>query len=241
METTSRLQYYFIRIPFPSPRLVDLATKFRATKLAALESDPTAFAVQHAEESSHPITLWEQRLAAPTINVVCIVMTPEQQALDKETLLLSGNWVGTAFIRGPLPYSVFHIAESEQPVPEDPSLETRWHLGNVYISPAHRGRGLAKKIVHACIDEARQITRELAGGNGNMQTRVRLFCDPTKTQVVSLYRGLGFQDAGKCTLQDAFVANGDAVLVPNDWRDTEENRARWDNRYGLAMERLDRV
>jgi hypothetical protein len=68
--------------------------------------------------------------------------------------------------------------------------------------------------------------------------RVRLFCDPKKTYLVNLYKKMGFEEAGNCTLREAFVANGDGELIPRDTESSEALRYKWERRYGLAMERL---
>lgn len=68
--------------------------------------------------------------------------------------------------------------------------------------------------------------------------RVRLFCNPEKTYLVSLYKKMGFAEAGNCTLKEAFVANGDGGLIPLDTGSSEALRYMWERRYGLAMERL---
>jgi len=48
------------------------------------------------------------------------------------------------------------------------------------------------------------------------QIRVRITVKPENTATVKLYKGLGFTHAGKCTLAEALVANGDGELIPAD-------------------------
>ncbi|KAF2242954.1 hypothetical protein BU26DRAFT_523938 [Trematosphaeria pertusa] len=231
-STTS--QYRIVRIPPDSPRLVDLVAKFRDTKLAALEAEPGGFAVKHADEILHSIEIWQRRLAPPSNVFICVVAPESAAATDDERALILGDWVGMATIRGPLPYSTYHIPASGQPIPEDPDRETRWHLCNLYTSSAHRGQGLAKTLVHACVDFAAQQTRT----DEKARARIRLFFNPAKTFLMVMYKALGFQEAGMITLKEAFVANGDEELIPEDTRSSDELWWLWERRYGMAMERV---
>ncbi|KAF2259868.1 hypothetical protein CC78DRAFT_45258 [Lojkania enalia] len=237
---TSRVSptgYTIIRTPTSSPRLLELASKFRETKLGALEAEPNGFAVKHAKEILHPLAIWQQRLAAPSTVLICVATTDAISDESDENQLLSGDWVGMATIRGPLPYTTFHLPESGQPIPDDPELETRWHLCNVYTSQAHRGKGIGRRLIDTGILFAQEQTRTLEGKK-RLNARVRLFCNPEKAWIMNMYKGMGFEEAGKCTLREAFFANGDGQLVPADTSSTEKARQTWERRYGLAMERI---
>jgi ribosomal protein S18 acetylase RimI-like enzyme len=234
----STLSYTILRIPVDTSQLIELSAKFRDTKLAALQAEPTGFAVKFEEEILHPLSLWQQRLSAPSTILVCLAEygVGKGEGTDEERLLAQ-EWVGMGTIRGPLTYAMFHLPESGQPIPENPELETRWHFCNLYTSAAHRGRGLAKRLNIAALEYAREQTRALEGGD-HMKARIRLFMNPEKVWLVNIYKGMEFKEAGKCTLGEAFVANGDAELVPKDTVSSEELRGKWNRRYGLAMERI---
>lgn len=74
--------------------------------------------------------------------------------------------------------------------------------------------------------------------DGKTAARVRLFVDPGKTHLVDMYKNANFNEAGKVTLREGFVANGDDCAIPADTHSTEELRALWETRYGLSMELL---
>jgi ribosomal protein S18 acetylase RimI-like enzyme len=228
------ITYTILPIPRTSPHLAELVQKFKAAKLAALLAEPTGFAVKHADEVLHPLSVWESRLAPPSTVLICVA-TPAENTGQEKDVLLEGDWVGMATIRGPLRWETYYLPESGQPIPEQPARETYWHLCNIYTSPSHRGQGLAKKIVHAAVASARSRTSD--SGDAKI-ARVRLFFDSAKEYLKVLYRGLGFEEAGMCTTREAFVANGDAELVPRDTKGSEELRWRWERRYGQAMERI---
>ncbi|KAF2729986.1 hypothetical protein EJ04DRAFT_515547 [Polyplosphaeria fusca] len=229
--------YKIVRICTGSPRLTELAAKFRETKLAALEAEPTGFATKLAEEALIPLTTWRQRLEAPANLLICLVPSLSAPSTSDEDALIYGDWVGMCTMRGPLPYSMFHLPHSGQPVPANPDLETRWHLNNLYTNLEHRGRGLARRIVETGLEVAQEQTRALQGEDEQMKARVRLFFDPSKTHLHRMYSGLGFKEAGKITLGEAFVANGDAEQLPADMS-SEEAKMKWGRRYGLSMERI---
>jgi GNAT superfamily N-acetyltransferase len=236
---TTPPSYIILPIPQTSPRLTALVDKFKTTKLAALAAEPTGFVVKHAQEVLHPLSVWESRLAAPSTILICVA-TPHGfvagGANPEEDVLLAGEWVGMATVRGPLSWASYHLPASGQPVPRQPHRETYWHLCILYTAPAHRGKGLAKRIVHAALDVARQRTECL--GEDKMQARVRLFFDPAKEHLERFYTGLGFSRAGMVTLREGFVANGDAEMLPRDTAGSEELRARWETRFGVAMEKI---
>lgn len=101
--------------------------------------------------------------------------------------------------------------------------------------PSHRGKGLAKKLIDCTIDFGKEYSKTQGDA---MKTRFRLFVRPDNKLVVGLYEGIGFTHAGRVALAEGFMANGDANLIPADSADTEESRARWHRRIGLAMERV---
>jgi ribosomal protein S18 acetylase RimI-like enzyme len=232
--SASPITYTILPIPRTSASHADLVQKFKETKLAALLAEPTGFAVKHADEIIHPLSVWESRLAAPSTILICVV-TPTESTGKEEDVLMGGDWVGMATLRGPISWETYYLPESGQPVPENPERETYWHLCNIYTSPSHRGQGLAKKLVHAAVASALSQTSVLGDGE---TARVRLFFDSAKEYLKVLYKGLGFEEAGMCTTKEAFMANGDAALVPGNTDASEELRQRWERRFGRAMERV---
>ncbi|KAF2662426.1 hypothetical protein K491DRAFT_686312 [Lophiostoma macrostomum CBS 122681] len=191
------------------------------------------------------------------------IQDPVTQDADTDAdteALLHNEWIGMATIRGPLPYPTYHLPETGQPIPADPDQETRWHLCSVYTSSAYRNRGLARQLCAAAIAHAVAATQMLNQSQSLSQfqsqspsgsqsepkdeagkktaARIRLFCNPEKTYLVAMYKRMGFKEAGRCTLKDAFGANGDGGLVPRDTGSSEALRYRWERRYGLAMERV---
>ena len=46
------------------------------------------------------------------------------------------------------------------------------------------------------------------------KVRVRIMVKPQNTVTLKMYGGLGFFDAGLCTLEEALRANGDSEFIP---------------------------
>ena len=53
---------------------------------------------------------------------------------------------------------------------------------------------------------------------------------PENTVTVKLYKGLGFVQAGRCTLAEALRANRDAEMIPED-----RGKQKYNKRTGLIM------
>ncbi|KAF2748685.1 hypothetical protein M011DRAFT_476082 [Sporormia fimetaria CBS 119925] len=233
--TTGTVAYTLHTVRSDSPHIADIAARFREVKLSALLAAPSSFAMRHADEVLLPLEYWQGRLALPSTMMVC-VETPSSSVTftsDKEALLL-GRWIGMVTLRGPVPYSEYHIPESGQPVPQDPDTEARWYICNLYTAEAFRGRGIGKVLLNACVELSKQRTKALQVTNVS-RVRIRLFCGAFMT---ALYKKMGFDEAGRVTLRDGFRANGDATLIPKDTTSTEELLKLWETRYGVAMERI---
>lgn len=171
---------------------------------------------------------------------ICVATTwPPPPDRTVEDVLISDEWVGMSTLRGPLSWSEYYLPDSGQPVPEDPERETFWQRSNLYTVSAHRGQGLGKKLVNASVEAAREQTRELqASGVNKIRARIRLVHNPSKQYLRDLYSGLGFTEAGLCTLKEGFVAMGDEGVIPKDTNSTEELCSKWERRWGACMERV---
>lgn len=225
--------YRILRIPTTSPHLPDLTSKFCATKLSALLADPASFSASHADELLLPLQTWHERLSPPSAILVC-VDTPSNADLNDEEALLAGEWIGMATLRGPLLSATYALPEYTPTKPSDPSCETRWHLSNLWVSSAHRGRGIAKNIVNSCVEHAVGETRAL----GKEAARIRLIIKDEGSFLKRMYAGMGFEAAGRASLREAYGASGDGAGVPEDTDSTEELRRVWETRYGVVMERI---
>ena len=226
--------------------MADHVNKFRTTKLLALETDPTSFLAQYAVESALPLEVWTNRLSREVTILICVATNQDSvindsAILDDETALIEGEWVGFAAIRGPMKYEDYYVnPDMNLQTPENPSVETRWHVYDLYTLPAHRGRGLAKQLINKCNATAVEYTKALSISSDKSfkQSRIRLFMNPKNTWLIKMYERLGFQASGRVTLEEGFRANAVEESIPVNTRETEELEKTWHTRFGVAMEQV---
>jgi ribosomal protein S18 acetylase RimI-like enzyme len=225
-------QYTIVRLVASSPHIA----KFRDTKLAALEKDPGEWIYPYSSEAKHPLSVWEARLAPPASIFVCVA-TPDTR-LSTEDTLIQGDWVGFVAIRGPIAYDAYYASpDMEQPTPEDPDAETRWHLYDLYVFPAHRENGIARKLLVACVATVGESSNMI--GEGSIKrARIRIFVNAKKAALVDTYNRWGFRESGTACIREGLTANGMGESVPQDTKSTEELRAFFETRVGTAMEKI---
>jgi ribosomal protein S18 acetylase RimI-like enzyme len=225
-------QYTILRLPASSP----YTAKFRDTKLAALKKDPGEWIYPYSSEAKHPLSVWEARLAPPAITFVCVV-TPDTNP-STEDALTQGDWVGFVAVRGPMAYDAYYASpDMQQPIPQDPDAEARWHMYDFYVFPAHRGQGIARKLVAACVAAVGE--NSVTMGDGSMKrAKIRIFVNAKKTGLVDTYNRWGFRQSGTANIREGLTANGMGESVPQDTTSTEELRAFFETRVGSAMEKV---
>ncbi len=128
----------------------------RGVRLAALEDCPSAFLETHAEVLADPLEVWEARAAASSGEGDALIVV----AQDGDAV------VGMAGIAREIGQLRRHRA-------------TLW---GVWVPPSHRGRGVGRRLVDACLvwareNDVRAVYLEVVDGE-----------DPTR----SLYGRLGF-------------------------------------------------
>lgn len=253
--------YKILPLPQTSPQLPALVAKFRSSRLAALQTDPASFVSKYEIEAELPMEVWEKRVNGDTVVLVCVVddstssITPGSSSTsggdgdDSTTTLLTSPWASSAALRGPMTHESYYASpDMNLPVPENPLLEARWHVFDLYTLPAHRGRGLAARLVRECVSVAVGMTSSFAAVTTTTTSvtpppppthaRIRLFMNPSNTWLRKMYENCGFAGVGRVTIEEGFRANGLDESVPADVGSTEALRRVWRTRVGLAMERV---
>ncbi|CZR50759.1 related to GNAT family acetyltransferase [Phialocephala subalpina] len=206
-----------------------LAGKFASLRLSALTVSAPAFSSTFEIESAFTASQWIERLKRPLVCTFVAVAygaatPPEKQTID------AGDWIGSATLLGPFTKEMYEIPESGGPSIGSDEVESRWQMTAVFNSPDHRGKGIAKMLIQGALDFAAEQT-----GKGR-STRMRIMIHPRNVVVKKLYVGLGFVDAGNTTLAEAYLANGDAEMLPPDGGKSDPEK--YHNRLGLIMERV---
>ena len=238
--------------------LATAAQRYRALRLAALRLSPESYSSTLAQEAAYPDEYWTTRLARRGFETfVCVAgrsttaggggEEAEDGAREEDA-----EYVAQVTFRGPCEYGPWELPEdSGQPVqgPEEWEREERWQFTGLYVHDEHRGRGLAAGIVSAAMEWVRTRAREgdgEAGVSGGEQgqkqpqqpptlqrVRFRTMIAPDNVASVALFRKLGYQDAGLCTMKEGVEANGE--VLPEDWA---EERAKWCTRGGWTMAKV---
>jgi GNAT superfamily N-acetyltransferase len=239
------LIYSVHRIIPTSPSFPKLASLFSELRLRALITSAASFSSTYELESTFNPEKWQTRLSRPGVHTFVAVAYPPNTPLEHQTIE-NGEWVGKVTLLGPTCKDVYELQESGGPTPASDEEETKWQMTALYSEPAHRGKGLGKKIIEGALEFARSyndsthnsamngVTNGVQPARKPKQIRVRIMIHPDNTVVVKMYQDLGFVDAGKCTLREAYVTNGDANLLPEGGGDPK----RYYNRRGLVMEIL---
>jgi GNAT superfamily N-acetyltransferase len=149
---------------------------------------------------------------------------PEEQTIDR------GDWIGSATLIGPINKDAYELPESDGPEIRGDEIETRWQMTAVYNTPLHRGKGIAKMLINGALEFAAKES-----GKGR-ESRTRIMIHPRNIVVKKLYERIGFLDAGKCTLAEAYVSNGDSSMLPLDGGASDPER--YLNRLGTIMEKV---
>jgi RimJ/RimL family protein N-acetyltransferase len=108
----------------------DDAEEYREVRLAALRDHPTAFCTDFSEESAFTIEEFRSRVA-PSATAVSFGAFDEAEG-------------------GERPVGIATLLRQQR-------LRQRFRamIVAMYVAPSHRGRGIAKELIAACIDRAR--------------------------------------------------------------------------------------
>ncbi|KAH9220437.1 hypothetical protein DL95DRAFT_383367 [Leptodontidium sp. 2 PMI_412] len=221
--------YKIHHLPASDPILLPfLAGKFASLRLSALTVSGPAFSSTFEIESIFTSSQWISRLQRPLLHTFVAVAyaantPPELQTIDV------GDWIGSATLLGPFTKDIFTIPESGGPEVGDDDVESKWQMTAVYNSPLHRGKGIAKMLIQSAMEFASQEVKRKG-------SRVRIMIHPRNVLVKKLYEGLGFVDAGNCTLAEAYLSNGDAEMLPADGVASDPEK--YHVRLGIIMMRV---
>ncbi|OAL07132.1 hypothetical protein IQ06DRAFT_7477 [Phaeosphaeriaceae sp. SRC1lsM3a] len=218
---STKMEYSCFRIDPQTQLLPRLAQNYKALRLSALKQSPNSFSSTYEIESRFPDEWWESRLQLPRRETFICVAKGDSSSADE--------WVAQVTLIGPVTASSYRLPEAAQqpPVGLDEE-EEKWQMLSLYTLPTHRGKGIAKAL---CSETFRWLQEAATDKPRPGLIRVRIMVKPENVATVKLYQALGFTDAGRCTLAEALIANGDEALVPADG-----GGHRFQDRTGLIMD-----
>ncbi|KAJ5116839.1 Acyl-CoA N-acyltransferase [Penicillium angulare] len=198
------------------------AQQYRDLRLKALQTSPESFSSTYAIESAFSDADWIDRLTVPDREVFICAATPTNPSPSSP---FEVQWVGQVTIRGPASRTDFELPlEAEQPPQRSDEEEERWQMLSLFTLPEHRFNGLGGKICQEAIEYLRSYR------TFPREVQIRLIVKAGNDITVQLYRRLGFSHAGRATLVEALIANGDEHLISQD-----RNSPMYHDRQGMIM------
>jgi GNAT superfamily N-acetyltransferase len=205
-----------------------LTGKFASLRLSALTVSAPAFSSTFEIESVLTASDWIARVQRPSVSYLIAVAYASDTSSDLQTID-RGDWIGSATLIGPITKEAYELRESGGPEIGGDDVETRWQITAVFNAPQHRGKGIAKMLINGALEFAAKESK-------GRKYRTRIMIHPRNVVVKKLYEGLGFVDAGKCTLAEAYISNGDANMLPLDGGTSDPEK--YLNRLGTVMEKV---
>lgn len=120
---------------------------------------------------------------------------------------------------------VGHVTLSREGV-----FSPRFWISNLAVARAYQGRGIAKALMKAAIEEAREQ------GGEEVILRVKAGNEPA----ISLYRGLGFDEVYAITKMRLNRVEPVALTIAEGFTLRRISRAEWEKEYELAREAIPR-
>jgi hypothetical protein len=222
--STYHYEYSFFRIVRDDVIALS-AKKYKELRLQALSVAPSSFSSTYEIESTLKDSEWVDRLSADGRETFICTARPTKNSSSSSQIPEQSMWVGQLTLRGPLCAEDFDLPEeSGQKYPTEMRDAELWQMLSLFTLPDHRGKGLGKRL---CQEALSYLT---SYKDSPREVWVRLMVKPENQATISLYRGLGFAEAGKCTLAEAMVANGDKELLPENI-----SGEKYTSRSGLIM------
>ena len=98
------------------------------------------------------------------------------------------DWIEFAAVLGPVSFEEYYTSfATRQRVPQNPDLERRWQVHDLYISPVHRGCGIAKELGKELLAVVAEDTLA-RGGGANTKAWLVFIVNPKVTWLVDEYR-----------------------------------------------------
>jgi GNAT superfamily N-acetyltransferase len=206
-----------------------LAGKFASLRLSALTISAPAFSSTFEVESAFTASDWIARLQRCSVHYLIAVAYATDTRSEQQTID-TGDWIGSATLIGPITKEAYELPESGGPEVGGDDVETRWQMTAVFNNPLHRGKGIAKMLINGALEFAAKESGK------DRESRTRIMIHPRNIVVKRLYEGLGFVDAGRCTLAEAYRSNGDANMLPSDGGQSDPEK--YLVRLGTIMEKV---
>lgn len=210
----SHYQYTYFRVSKTEDPHTS-AQRYKKLRLQALKLSPLSFGSTYETEATFTDEYWLSRSTEDGRETfICDASQSSESDTPNQS---SPEWVAQVTLLGPLNQKDFALSASERQSPnlEDDDEEC-WQMLGLYTLPSHRGRGIANRLCKEALDYIRSYRPE------PKNVLVRLMVKPEMHAIIRFYEQLGFVEAGRCSVADAMVANGDRDLLPEDYYEQEK-------------------
>ncbi|KAL6722107.1 hypothetical protein ACLMJK_001213 [Lecanora helva] len=159
MSTTVTPTYTSFTLPHDVTELKRVYQKYRDLRLYGLRNDPEISALfTFDQEASWTDTTWLEYLTLPRRYQIVCAASQEPTTGDDSHAMLTGDWVGTITMCGPLSREECTFPASDLSDSEPQEDFTRWWSTGFYLRPEHRGRQAAVEINRGAIELVRSQT-----------------------------------------------------------------------------------
>lgn len=135
--------------------------EYRALRLQSLQTDPTSFATIYEEDASLPDSVWQDRLERALEGKTCYGLFAQSE----------GKLIGMAWAL----------------IDQGACVQHRATIVGMYVAPAFRGRGIAKKLLHDLLEKLNADPRIV---------HISLTVNTEAQPAINLYESLGFKIIG---------------------------------------------
>ncbi|KAJ5682415.1 hypothetical protein N7462_005580 [Penicillium macrosclerotiorum] len=202
------LKFCFFRIS-KTENIALSARKYRDLRLKALLASPASFSSTYEIESAFTDAEWIKLLTADGRETfICATICPQD---DTQQGSHHAEWVGQVTIRGPLTHelSLQNCTLEEANASGTINGYERWQMLSLFTFSQFRGQGLGKRLCQETFGFIKAYRSQPD------TAQVCLIVKSDNLTAIKLYERLGFHHAGRCTLVDALIANGED-LIPAD-------------------------
>lgn len=195
--------------------------KYRAFRLLALSTDPSAFSSTHSREVAMTDDQWKDRLRPPVLpadlpvkNNVNTVMggawtfiassrhssktTDRTGKLLEKSIAVDPEWEGMVTLLGPSS-SVSAFVPMWLPVPGDDRCDIEkynYHLVSLYTAPTHRGKGIGWSLLRDATEFVFSLHHTEVDEAGALQGLVKIWVQVMEgnERAEQFYRKMGFRE-----------------------------------------------
>ncbi|KAI0352514.1 hypothetical protein OH77DRAFT_1428551 [Trametes cingulata] len=204
MGDASPSTYVYDVFRLPTPVSTSNLQKYRAVRLAALQTDPTFFLSTYQQEVAFTDDVWRERLNGEG-KFTIVARADIRDHGRKEPGAEHGEGASQeeeseSAEDAPFVGTVTLVAARSLPasmVPDFADSKTAYFIVAMWVAPEHRRRGLGRRLMEAALacaaEDTKAPTGALEGDNVGTKAEVILEVTLENERAKRMYEGLGFE------------------------------------------------